>query len=148
MYTYHRHKKTFLKSLFAAVSIITCGFALWAIKNYLFFTPDTNTIAVGSFGQFQANPVVHKIKERIFIIRDGQGVYALSDICTHNGCPVKHENNGFSCPCHGAAFTQNGEYIKGPVNKDLDHYYIYKDQNSNLVVDLTQIVTKDFRYSE
>jgi Rieske Fe-S protein len=148
MNRYIRHKKTFLKSLFGALSIIAFGLALWVIKNYLFFTPESNAITIGSYQQFQNNPVIHKIKERIFIIHDEEGVYAITDICTHNGCPVTYENNRFRCPCHGAEFTKNGMYISGPVNKSLDHYSIYKDQSNNLVVDLTQTVTKEFRYSE
>lgn len=148
MYRYSKNKKTFLKSLFITLAIVGFGFAVWAVWNYLFFSPESNTIAIGSVRQFQPDSVVHKTGEGIFIVRDHQGIYALSAICPHLGCTVKPATNGFLCPCHKTEFSKNGDYVTGPAKKGLGHYYIYKDQSNNLVVDLTKPVTREFRYSE
>jgi cytochrome b6-f complex iron-sulfur subunit len=55
----------------------------------------------------------------VAVFRDDQGVYALSTVCTHLGCIVKQEENGFQCPCHGSRFARDGEVIKGPAPKAL-----------------------------
>jgi nitrite reductase/ring-hydroxylating ferredoxin subunit len=45
-----------------------------------------------------------------FIIRDGDSVRAISRVCTHMGCLLRHDapDPGFTCPCHGAWFDLHG----------------------------------------
>ncbi|QQS31667.1 MAG: Rieske 2Fe-2S domain-containing protein [Acidobacteriota bacterium] len=51
----------------------------------------------------------------VAIYRDGEGVYALSTVCTHLGCIVKANAKGFECPCHGSGFAKDGAVTKGPA---------------------------------
>ncbi|MCA2215527.1 Rieske 2Fe-2S domain-containing protein [Jidongwangia harbinensis] len=39
---------------------------------------------------------------------------AFRAACTHQGCPVSVEDNGFRCPCHGGKFDRNGQVTGGP----------------------------------
>ena len=55
----------------------------------------------------------------VSVFRDGEGVYAISSICTHLGCIVKPVENGFSCPCHGSTFGRDGSVTKGPAPQPL-----------------------------
>lgn len=55
----------------------------------------------------------------VAVFRDGEGVYAISTVCTHLGCIVKTSANGFDCPCHGSGFTSDGTVRKGPAPKAL-----------------------------
>lgn len=55
----------------------------------------------------------------VAVFRDGDGVYAISTVCTHLGCIVKTSANGFDCPCHGSGFTKDGTVRKGPAPKAL-----------------------------
>lgn len=55
----------------------------------------------------------------VAVFRDGEGVYAISTICTHLGCVVKATGKGFECPCHGSGFTKDGHVVKGPAPKPL-----------------------------
>jgi cytochrome b6-f complex iron-sulfur subunit len=55
----------------------------------------------------------------VAIFRDGEGTYAVSTICTHLGCVVKPNEQGFECPCHGSRFASNGEVTKGPAPRPL-----------------------------
>ena len=55
----------------------------------------------------------------VAIFRDGEGVYAISLICTHLGCIVKQTGNEFECPCHGSRFTDKGAVTKGPAPQPL-----------------------------
>lgn len=53
------------------------------------------------------------------VFRDAEGTYAISTICTHLGCVVKPNAEGFECPCHGSRFQRNGEVSKGPAPRPL-----------------------------
>lgn len=55
----------------------------------------------------------------VAIFRDDQGVFAVSRVCTHLGCLVKSEADGFHCPCHGSRFAPDGKVVKGPAPKAL-----------------------------
>ncbi|MFB9993041.1 ubiquinol-cytochrome c reductase iron-sulfur subunit [Deinococcus oregonensis] len=51
---------------------------------------------------------------------------ALSDRCTHLGCGVQAaaSGSGYSCPCHGSAFTLTGDVVNGPAARPLDRLAI------------------------
>jgi nitrite reductase/ring-hydroxylating ferredoxin subunit len=55
----------------------------------------------------------------VAVLRDGDGVYAVSLVCTHLGCIVKPTASGFECPCHGSRFGRDGSVTKGPAPKAL-----------------------------
>jgi cytochrome b6-f complex iron-sulfur subunit len=51
----------------------------------------------------------------VSVFRDAEGVYAISNLCTHLGCIVKPAQDGFTCPCHGSEFGRDGSVTKGPA---------------------------------
>ncbi len=51
----------------------------------------------------------------VAVFRDGEGVFAISTVCTHLGCIVKANPKGFECPCHGSGFARDGTVTKGPA---------------------------------
>lgn len=55
----------------------------------------------------------------VAMFRDDEGVYAISLVCTHLGCLVKKQAEGFECPCHGSRFHSDGSVTKGPAPKPL-----------------------------
>lgn len=55
----------------------------------------------------------------VAVFRDGEGVFAISTVCTHLGCIVKSSAGGFECPCHGSGFKKDGTVVKGPAPKPL-----------------------------
>ena len=55
----------------------------------------------------------------VAVFRDAEGVYAISLVCTHLGCIVKSQADGFECPCHGSRFNHDGGVMKGPAPKPL-----------------------------
>ena len=61
------------------------------------------------------------------LFRDGDGVYAISIICTHLGCIVKPTANGFECPCHGSAFAADGSVVRGPAPQPLSWVKVSAD---------------------
>jgi Rieske Fe-S protein len=52
---------------------------------------------------------------------DGEEYVVLSATCTHLGCNVrwKADPGHFSCPCHDAFFTRDGNVISGPASRPL-----------------------------
>jgi Rieske Fe-S protein len=77
----------------------------------------------------------------VAVFRDGEGVYAISTICTHLGCIVKTSKEGFDCPCHGSGFTTDGTVRKGPAPKALPWLKVTKS-GSAFVVDEEKTVPK------
>ena len=62
-----------------------------------------------------------KKDQRVWIIRNDEGIYALFAKCTHLGCtigwnPAEHT---FDCPCHGSRFNEMGEVVNGPAARPL-----------------------------
>jgi cytochrome b6-f complex iron-sulfur subunit len=51
----------------------------------------------------------------VALVRDAEGIYAVSTVCTHLGCIVKPTAHDFDCPCHGSRFTPDGAVVKGPA---------------------------------
>jgi len=57
--------------------------------------------------------------ERLALMRDAGGFYALSLVCTHLGCTVVVTEDSLSCPCHGSSFDRQGRVLKGPADRSL-----------------------------
>ena len=75
-------------------------------------------LKVGEGFNFTANDGSRAI---LFKTKD-EKVYALSRICTHQGCSVDFDlaQNKLICPCHGATYeTVDGNVISGPTTKNL-----------------------------
>ncbi|MFZ4579787.1 MAG: ubiquinol-cytochrome c reductase iron-sulfur subunit [Myxococcota bacterium] len=75
---------------------------------------------------------------RVFVLRDDQGLRAMSSSCTHLGCNVRAdgESNGYVCPCHGSRYDDQGHVVGGPAPRSLPFYRLEKDKRGRLVVDL------------
>jgi nitrite reductase/ring-hydroxylating ferredoxin subunit len=71
----------------------------------------------------------------VAIFRDADGVYAISKVCTHLGCIVKSEADGFHCPCHGSRFALDGAVIKGPAPKALPWLQVARVAAGTYIVD-------------
>jgi cytochrome b6-f complex iron-sulfur subunit len=55
----------------------------------------------------------------VAVFKEEEGLYAVSTICTHLGCIVKANAEGFECPCHGSRFSADGSVTKGPAPQAL-----------------------------
>ena len=63
-------------------------------------------------------------EERLALLRDGGGVYALSLVCTHLGCTVTLAAQDLTCPCHGSRFDRQGQVLNGPADRPLQRLQV------------------------
>lgn len=71
---------------------------------------------------------------QVAVFRDSAGFYAISTVCTHLGCVVKMNPEGFECPCHGSRFAQDGGVTKGPAPRALPWLQV-SAKGGTLIVD-------------
>ena len=83
----------------------------------------------------------------VYLCRDAGGLYALSAVCTHQGCTVGFQsaNGGFQCPCHGSVFSFNGVVERGPATRSLVHYGVCLGGPGVAEIDVGTIVAPDDR---
>lgn len=74
------------------------------------------------------------------VFRDAEGVFALTRVCTHLGCIVKSEADGFHCPCHGSRFAPDGSVVKGPAPKALAWLAVSRVAPGTYLVDEAKVV--------
>ena len=81
-----------------------------------------------------------------WLVRDAGGIYAMTAICTHQGCTVNGWNGSvFPCPCHGSQYNLNGAVVQGPATLPLNHFEVTTDGSGFLVVDTGKMVAAQVR---
>ena len=53
------------------------------------------------------------------IYNNGGRYIAYSLTCTHLGCTVEKDSQGFACPCHGSRYDKDGLVLAGPAKEPL-----------------------------
>lgn len=101
---------------------------------------------IGKASEFGVGSVTPFETEKVFVFRSENGFHAISSICTHLGCIVAHNEDGFACPCHGSRFALNGKVIQGPAPKGLPWFRIYTIASGQLVVDRATTVKRGTEY--
>ncbi|MFI5335536.1 MAG: ubiquinol-cytochrome c reductase iron-sulfur subunit [Opitutales bacterium] len=81
--------------------------------------------------------------ERVFLLRRGNTFRCLSAICTHLGCTVDHQGDGFHCPCHGSTFDAAGKVTGGPAPRALTWHLVTLSKDDRLLIDKGQSVEAD-----
>jgi cytochrome b6-f complex iron-sulfur subunit len=68
------------------------------------------------------------------LIHANSGFTALSLVCTHLGCTVEVQVDGFACPCHGSRFNKNGIPVKGPATAPLKTFRVEQTTDGKLIL--------------
>ncbi len=68
------------------------------------------------------------------LIHTESGFTAISLVCTHLGCTVEQEVDGFSCPCHGSLYSDDGSLLRGPAQKPLPTFRLEQDAEGHLTL--------------
>jgi len=100
---------------------------------------------VGAASSFVIGTPVYVSTSKLFVVRDGGGLYALTARCTHEGVACTVSGGNFRCPRHGALFTLDGAIISGPVIQPLKHYAMCTLPNGNVAVNTATTVAASTR---
>ena len=85
--------------------------------------------------------------QRVWIVREAEGIYAIFAKCTHLGCTPRwlEAENKFKCPCHGSGFrgidpnkgapNWTGNNFEGPAPRPLERVRVTKAEDGQLVID-------------
>ena len=78
---------------------------------------------------------------RIWVVRNTEGIFVISAICTHLGCTPdwKPSENKFKCPCHGSGYDPEGINFEGPAPRPMDRAHVELDPEGQIVVDLSHL---------
>jgi cytochrome b6-f complex iron-sulfur subunit len=68
------------------------------------------------------------------LVHDENGFSALSLVCTHLGCTVEKDENGFACPCHGSHYDAIGNVTHAPAAKPLRALRVEVTNDGNLTL--------------
>jgi menaquinol-cytochrome c reductase iron-sulfur subunit len=77
-----------------------------------------------------------RVRQTVFLVREGNKVTALSPTCTHLGCQVRwdRETTRFLCPCHGGAYDALGRVLEGPPPRPLDRVDVRVDASTDSIM--------------
>jgi cytochrome b6-f complex iron-sulfur subunit len=102
---------------------------------------------LGDPAQYAVGTSIRVEAGNFLLFRDEQGFHAISSVCTHLGCIVAHqENEGFSCPCHGSRFNEQGNVIGGPAPAGLPWLEIALAPDGQLQVNGESQVTRGAKF--
>ncbi|MFQ5449010.1 MAG: ubiquinol-cytochrome c reductase iron-sulfur subunit [Nitrospinaceae bacterium] len=75
--------------------------------------------------------------QRVWIVRDHKGIYAILAKCTHLGCTPRwlRTENKYKCPCHGSGFTKEGINFEGPAPRPLERLKITLAPDGQIKID-------------
>lgn len=122
----------------------TLGFFTMMLRyffpNVLFEPVQTFTAGYPEDYQIGEVDVRWKAKFGVWIVRNDEGIYALSTVCTHLGCTPNwlSAERKFKCPCHGSGFHFTGINFEGPAPRPLERYRIVLGDDGQIIVDKTQ----------
>ena len=75
--------------------------------------------------------------ERVWIVRDLEGIFVVFALCTHLGCTPRwfKTDAKYKCPCHGSGFTKEGINFEGPAPRPLEHLKIELGPDGQIIID-------------
>ena len=140
-------RKSFIKWLtigWLTFTAATGGFFISMVRflfpNVLFEPPQS--FKIGYPDDFTVGKVDtgFKKKHAVWIIRNEEGIYALSTVCTHLGCTPNwlEVEQKYKCPCHGSGFRKTGINFEGPAPRPLERHAIYLADDGQIVIDKTK----------
>jgi cytochrome b6-f complex iron-sulfur subunit len=101
---------------------------------------------IGPYDQYPPGSVTPVEAGRFYLVRlpDG-GFLAVYRRCTHLGCAVPYDpaSGQFICPCHGSAFTMDGDVLNPPAPRPLDIFPLEISAEGEIIVDTSTNIERD-----
>ena len=102
-------------------------------------------ILAGNVDDFEVDSVTYILSGRFYIVRNDLGLLAIWQKCTHLGCAVPYDQGTgqFVCPCHGSAFTADGDVLNAPAPRPLDLFSLSISEDGEILVDTGKAIERD-----
>jgi Rieske Fe-S protein len=133
------NRRDFLKLTTNALLWTSGVLGLGGILRFLSYTPPEEaprTLDLGPAADYPPGTRTSVADGAALLIHDEAGFHALSTTCTHLGCRVNAEPDGFLCPCHGSRFDPQGTVLNGPAQENLPEMEVALDGNQHLILHL------------
>jgi len=101
----------------------------------------SNQAAAKPFDAGSASDVPQGISEkfaksdRIFLIREGNKLSAMTATCTHKNQRLRLKDGQVFCAAHGSKFKTDGTLVEGPAERNLTRHGVSIDARGHLLVD-------------
>lgn len=106
------------------------------------FPGQSSVVKIGPPGEYPVSKEPQRVPgQNLFIVHDAEGYAAIGAICTHLGCVVATNPEGFDCPCHGSRFTHEGRVTHGPAPSPLLWFEMSLAPDGQIVVDTKKVVS-------
>lgn len=116
-------RRDFLKlatnTLLTASGLLGLG-ALFRFLGYQTEPPPQTEFDLGPASNYPIDSRTLLLNIPALLLHTDKGFSALSLVCTHLGCTVEAQENGFTCPCHGSKYDTQGNVLNGPAKKQLN----------------------------
>jgi nitrite reductase/ring-hydroxylating ferredoxin subunit len=122
-------RRTFCAAALAAAASLSCGGGGSAAAvapapppptpSGALLTTDTRSALLAT-----PNGTTHDYRDlgNFLLLKDANGIYAMTAICTHQGCSVGlPAGDRITCPCHGSVYDLGGGNLLGPAVSPLVH---------------------------
>jgi len=125
----------------AVAALGTAGFAYQYLSPNVLYEPSP-IVDAGKPDRYAPESVTLDPQTAIYVVRTGEGFFALSAICTHLGCltAYKPDLGIIACPCHGSKFNKDGVKIEGPAPRPLPWLHMWLSDEGNLLVDRSSAI--------
>lgn len=130
-------RRDFLKLISKGILYLSGALATGGLLRFLSYAPvpeQKMEFDLGSVDQYPLGSRTSIPEIPALLIHAESGFTALSLTCTHLGCTVESNENGFVCPCHNSAFDADGDVIHGPAVKPLQVLRIEITDDGNIKV--------------
>ena len=133
----HPSRRDFLKltldSLLAFGGLLGLG-GLIRFLSYKSEPPQPTSFDLGLAANFQPDSTTTFPEVPAVLIHGDSGFIAFSLVCTHLGCTVGVNPDGFACPCHGSRFNTDGYPVKGPASTPLKKLRLEQTADGKLIL--------------
>ena len=127
-----------LKLSLAASGVLAAG-GLVKFLNYEAAAGPPAAIELEAPETYTTGVATHLPAVGAWLLRDEGGLFAISTHCTHLGCTVERQADGYRCPCHGSRFAPDGQVLTGPGTRPLNYLRLSLSGQGRVVLHTDQV---------
>ena len=137
-------RRSYIKKVILGIVSLELGYLLFdAFKSKTSEKKNADLFSAGKITKFENNKMYPYNSGKFYIsVLDDGGILAISIKCTHLGCMVHANEDGFLCPCHASAFDKYGEVLSPPATRALDIFPI-SIANGEILVNINEPIKRN-----